>query len=132
MRKARGGGYVLRVLWIFALACLAWVFFRAQTLGDAVYVLTHMLEGVASPLQYLKTGFNSIGMDKWELAETVLLMLVPLTIYDYLGALKGREAGELIAARPAWQRWLFYAFIVLLVCFLSPKGMPAEFVYFQF
>ena len=38
--------YFLKVLVTFALTCFAWIFFRANSLADAGYILNHMFIGI--------------------------------------------------------------------------------------
>lgn len=37
---------VALVLFTFSLTCVAWIFFRSNSLGDALYVISHLLDGV--------------------------------------------------------------------------------------
>ena len=64
-QKSKGARVVqsaLQVLLTFALVCFAWVFFRANTLSDAFYGLSHMFAGISSPMaravrRYMSRGF---------------------------------------------------------------------------
>ncbi len=106
----------------FALVCLGWVFFRAGSLGDAWYILTHFWQD---------WDFNNVR------TEQFLLRQMPVAI----GAIAVLELGQLLHARhpipaifsqwPLPVRWMSYATLMLSVVLFGifRKG---QFIYFQF
>ena len=129
--KKKNVVWLLRCFLVFLFATVAWVFFRASTIGDAFYLLTHFLSGITSPVSYLRTGFKAVGMTSGALVNCVLY-LIPLYWYDLVSGLGNRDAREVLSEKKAWVQWLFYIVIGLYVVFLSQKGVAAEFVYMQF
>jgi D-alanyl-lipoteichoic acid acyltransferase DltB (MBOAT superfamily) len=129
--KKRNAIWLFRCFLVFLFATVAWVFFRANTIGDAFYLLTHFLTGLSSPATYLRTGFKAVGMTSGALANCVLF-LIPLCWYDLVSGLRDRDAREVLSEKKAWVQWLVYLVIGLYVVFLSQKGVAAEFVYMQF
>ena len=123
--------WLLRCFLVFLFATVAWVFFRANTIGDAFYLLTHFLSGITSPASYLRTGFKAVGMTSGALVNCVLY-LIPLCWYDLVSGIRNRDAREVLSEKKAWVQWLVYIVIGLYVVFLSQKGVAAEFVYMQF
>lgn len=111
---------------MFAFCSAAWVFFRAQTLGDAVYVLAHLFDGIGQPLQYLR---NRIGLWKADIA-VYLPMLAVLFIYDCFD-LEG-DAIEKLGQKGKLLQWAVWLAVGLCTLIYSQKGVAAEFVYFQF
>jgi alginate O-acetyltransferase complex protein AlgI len=106
----------------FALTLVAWVFFRAQNLSQA---LTY-LSGIFSPSLWEFPAFKDM------VPETINLMLV-----GFLVAMEwaGREQPYALARFGlAWKRpfrWAFYAFLIFLIgMFMQTKETP--FIYFQF
>lgn len=116
----------LKVGCVFAFCSAAWVFFRAQTLGDAVYVLAHLFDGIGQPLQYLR---NRIGLWKADIA-VYLPMLAVLFIYDCFD-LEG-DAIEKLGQKGKLLQWAVWLAVGLCTLIYSQKGVAAEFVYFQF
>ena len=106
----------------FLLTCLAWIVFRATTLGDAWYVLTH-----------LTTGWDPgrIGTDQF------LLRQMPVALAGILVL----EAGQLLHHKcaivsilrrlPTAPRWLAYLGFVTAVLMFGVYR-DAQFIYFQF
>ena len=121
------------VIWLcravtFVIAMLAWVFFRAETVSDACYVLVHMWDGVLSPAAYVARGMADFGME----ASEVIALLIPfvlLWVYDY-AALRSDPILKLRKLKKP-VRWVIYYGFVFLVLMLASFNAQ-EFVYFQF
>ena len=112
----------------FGIAMLAWVFFRAETVSEACYVLLHMWDGILHPVAYVTRGLADFGMG---IAE-VLSLAVPfglLLVYDY-AALYGDPIAKVRRLKKP-VRWLIYYGFVFLVLMLASFNAQ-EFVYFQF
>lgn len=120
---------IFRVILVFIFVSFAWIFFRAQSLSDAGYVIRYILSGIGSPVQYLKDGFLNIGLEKKEIA-TCIGMVGVLGIYDGL-SLK-YDVIECIGRWKVVLRWTVYLMIVLVILFLAPIGNASSFIYFQF
>lgn len=131
LKKKGGIVWLARAALVFVFATAAWVFFRADSFSDAIYLFANMFNGIASPASYFKQGFDSIGMTMGGLINFIVFM-IPLTVYDYYSARFDRDAGEILAEKNRVLRWALYVLIGLLVVFLSQKGVAAEFVYMQF
>lgn len=116
----RRTGSILRVVCTFAFVSLAWVFFRAQSLSDAVYVLWHMFGGTDG----LKLGMNRTAK------IAALIPLVILFVNECI-SLKS-DAVNFLNGQNFAVRWMAYLAIGLMVIFFSPKDIATEFVYFQF
>lgn len=113
----------------FAVVMLAWVFFRAGSVSDALYVLLHMWDGIVSPAVYLRQGFDALGLVGLPVLWPIALPLVILWIYDYQ-ALSGDPLEKLGSFRPAVRWSVYYVFIFLTLLLASFNAQ--EFVYFQF
>lgn len=120
-----------RIGLVFLFVSFAWVFFRADSIRDAVYIITHFFDGLSHPGQYFKTGLVNIGieMDKILWLKLIILIVI-LSVYD-MYSLKIDVIGEL-SKKNLLIRWIIYVSMLLIIVFLSQKGVAAEFVYFQF
>lgn len=121
--------WFIRVLLVFCFCTFAWVFFVAKSIPDAIYVIGHMLDGISHPVAYLKDGFKSIGFTRTNLVVSIFSLAL-LLVYDYLSLTK--DVINMITNKSLVLRWSLYIFFMLLIVFLSEKGVAAEFVYFQF
>ena len=131
VRYKRGATWLFKALVVFIFVTAAWVFFRADSFSNAMYLFANMFAGIASPVEYLKNGFDSIGMTMGGLLDFVIYML-PLTLYDFISVKYERDAGQIISEKSSILSWLFYISIGLVVVFMSQKGVAAQFVYMQF
>lgn len=117
--------YILTFLFV----SFAWIFFRANTMGDVWYILTHLFSGLSEPLAYVKNGlltFESIGHQK---PFVILGAICVLMTYDYF-SLK-MDVIERIHKCPVVVRYTIYFLLLALVLFYRQLE-SYEFVYFQF
>ena len=125
----------LRIGFTFLFVCVTWIFFRANTISEACYVLTHLLEGIGNPVAYLTDGyhaFRSAGMIQVSGIKTLaicILCILVLLIYDYLDQTK--SVWERMGALKKPLRYTVY-FLLLFVILYSRQLGEYEFVYFQF
>lgn len=119
----------VRTIVVFAFCAFAWIFFVSHSISDAFYVITHCLNGIGSPITYLRYGFGRIGFDEWMLAVYGPFILI-LAAYDYISI--KRDFVEWISSKNRILQWIFYIVIGLIVVLFSKKGVAAEFIYFQF
>lgn len=119
----------LRTLFTFALVGVAWVFFRAESLADALYVLRYSVEGLGNPLRYIQKGVEMMNFRVDGLVKPLIGCLV-LLFYDLI---QYREDPiQRLNRRPAFVRLFVYTAFVCLTVMLSHKGIASEFIYFQF
>ena len=83
VRYKRGATWLIKVLTVFTFVTAAWVFFRADTFSDSIYLFANMFNGIAFPADYFKNGFDSIGMTMGGLLNFFVFM-IPLTLYDFV------------------------------------------------
>jgi D-alanyl-lipoteichoic acid acyltransferase DltB (MBOAT superfamily) len=106
----------VRMFITFHLVCLSWVFFRANTLADAVAIL----RGVFEPAEQLYLT----GLPSGALACMVLVAIQ--VVQETRGSVRA-----LLAPRPLPVRWLaWYALAFAVVLFGNEAGV--QFIYFQF
>jgi len=115
--------HYLRVLMTFLLVSLAWIPFRANNVGDAGYIVMHLLSGWGEGLQF-GIQLGAIGLSVGEFVTACFL----------IGFLLFAEKENSIVAmslQPAFLRWVVYAAGVLLIMNLG-IAVPIPFIYFQF
>ena len=123
---------VIRMFLTFVFVTLAWLFFRANDLEDAFYVLGHMFDGILHPVSYIKTcylAFKNAGLIQSTELKLVFFWILLLMGHDYM-ALKTDPAAWLGRFRRPL-RYAFY-FGLLFVILYSRQLGQYEFVYFQF
>ena len=116
------------VLATFTLTCIAWVFFRAADMRDALHVLRG---AIATPTlhQIVPDIVRAEGISKFEVGYCFLLiaglMLVELTSkrVDLVGQFR---------MQPAWVRWPAYYAMCMAIWLLGISTEAKAFIYFQF
>lgn len=134
--KKKGAARIVSIVLVFAFATVAWVFFKADSVGDAVYVLTNMWHGITSPVSYLKGGLQSLGINSGMMLHLVLVIGM-LFVYD-LAAYIAMQQGSTIFSRfnrlPKVVRWIVYVAVVdlMVIWFMQYGADSSSFVYFEF
>ncbi|WP_426059995.1 MBOAT family O-acyltransferase [Hymenobacter sp. B1770] len=122
---------ILGVLITFALVAYAWIFFRANSLGDAVYISQHLFSGwdhlTGRRLSTLLLEFSQHYRPELLMAAfaTGFMLLV-----EYVLGRQPSPQGWL-ATRPVILRWSGYVGLVLLILYLGIFN-STSFIYFQF
>jgi alginate O-acetyltransferase complex protein AlgI len=127
---ATRSAYVMKVVITFLLISVAWVFFRAETLQEAIYILSHMFDisnGLLSSLEvhFVFGGTNSLTLI---LSACLIALLVGVdwidTKWGFMYVLKNA---------PVIARWTYYyAIIAAIFGTLISVKVIQDFVYFQF
>ena len=129
-RESRSGVLrALRVLGVFVFTSAAWVFFRADTLHDACFVLGHMFRGLSSPGVYLREGAAFFSAHLAVSKKILAAALALLAAYDWASL---RTDVLLWLDRQRW--WLRYGAYLLvgLTTLLCHYHGDVSFIYFQF
>jgi alginate O-acetyltransferase complex protein AlgI len=106
---------------------LAWVFFRANKLSDAFYILKHIWNFARA------TAGHQSAIDPTQLLIAFVLIagLFVAQIFE-----ENKPIWQRLASKPAWARWAaYYAAVATFVFFLISQGGAAraqQFIYFQF
>lgn len=127
VRRERGLGF--STIFVFGFTALAWIFFRAESVIDAFYIVTHMFRGVGQPVRYIKEITMYPGINKMTLLSMAINLLF-LFLYDYF-SLK-MNVLKYIAEKSSFIRWCVYVFFILFIIFNIPSVSGQEFIYFQF
>jgi D-alanyl-lipoteichoic acid acyltransferase DltB (MBOAT superfamily) len=116
---------ILGIVITFSLVALAWIFFRADSLRDACFMIRYLGYNLNPLLAYHKMGMNK--------QDFVLILgsVTLLGIYD-AASLKQDVLGEM----KNWKtpiRWAVYLVMaVVIVSFHLHNGTSQQFIYFQF
>ena len=116
---------VLKTLLTFCIVSFAWMFFRANSISDALYILKNM-----SFMGNLGDAFTSMYMTKASVIK-VTATIIFVTVYDLISRTKDplKELDRL----PLLIRWTVYvATSVLVIVLTIHNGVTAEFIYSRF
>ncbi len=105
------------ILFTFSLTMLAWVFFRATSIGNA---FTYIQRIFTSDLFLFPTVFPVL----------LLSIVVLFFIIEWLGRENSYAIEKLFLNRPSFIRYVFY--LLLILCLFLFEGKGDQFIYFQF
>jgi len=115
---------IWQTVFTFHLVCFAWIFFRANSLSDAMYLIGHMFSNIRLSL----TGHN-LGLAHKEVliagASILVMEIVHLIQTKY-------DLHTLISSKPIALRWVIYYALAGSIIFLGAFNISNQFIYFQF
>lgn len=127
--KTYSFSWFIRVILVFMLMSITWVFFRASNLHDALYIFRHMFDGITNLRSYIVSGLYSFGVKATCLLTMLAIYLIPLFIIDYINV--KYDALTILNNKPIAIRYLAYFVMLLMILLLHYVG-EVNFIYFQF
>ena len=124
----------------FSLICFSLIFFRAKNIGDAFYIVTHLLRGWGGALNNVLSRVRGeviqtslFGGPIQIVREQFVIMVVLLILFIIVQSLenKGKETLDYLSRCPVYVRWSFWYSYILGLFFLGVKT-DNVFIYFQF
>jgi D-alanyl-lipoteichoic acid acyltransferase DltB (MBOAT superfamily) len=111
--------HALQMIITFSLICFAWIFFRAGSVQDALYVVSHLFDDLL--------GMSRRG--RFAIDGFILFFILFMEYIHYIHRNGGM--GNLFAEkRPAFRWAMYYALVICTVLFGSYSQQ--RFIYFQF
>lgn len=111
----------------FSLTCVAWVFFRANTMHDALHILTG---AIARPTlhQIVPDIIRGEGISKFEVFYSMMLITGLMTM-EWIST--RIDVVRRFRLQPVWVRWPAYYALCMAIWLLGITSEKA-FIYFQF
>jgi D-alanyl-lipoteichoic acid acyltransferase DltB (MBOAT superfamily) len=111
----------LQIAITFHLVLFSWIFFRANSLHDALVILERLW---IWPAEHQSVALGKIEMI---VALVSLLLLEAVQIGQHHGSFRHQLAGK-----PAWLRWSLYYGLVMVILLFGMMASEQQFIYFQF
>ncbi|MEO8192460.1 MAG: MBOAT family O-acyltransferase [Gemmatimonadales bacterium] len=119
---------IISVAVTFSLTCVAWVFFRANTVTDAFHILSSVI--VRPTLhQIVPDAIRAEGISKFEVLYSLML------IAGLMGVELASTRVNLMRQfrmQPVWVRWPAYYVTCMAIWLLGLSTEAKAFIYFQF
>jgi D-alanyl-lipoteichoic acid acyltransferase DltB (MBOAT superfamily) len=119
----------------FAFLCFTFIFFRANNINDALFIVSHLFSGVGNVLAhctnaaYMKAIFSALGLTQKEL---IVAFLAIVLLYG-VELLQGKGSIiEMIKRRHVVLRWLIYYTMLALFFLFGTFNSSQHFIYYQF
>lgn len=126
----------VRITVTFSLVCIAWVFFRANTLNDAVYIISNSTKGIGSLIRSIMVGnFHDASVYLFSQGGGVGLDIMQFSIVifsvGFLCALEYLNRNNKFYKLPVFLRWGIELLIIFMIVNFQAKN-KSPFIYFQF
>jgi len=108
----------------FNIVCFAWIFFRANSMGDALTIIQKI---AAAP-------FSGVLFTEQFDRNALIIMGVAIVLLEGVHIIHRRTHGGIVKwldSCPIWVRWPAYYALVAAIFLLTPKQQQG-FIYFQF
>jgi len=119
-----------QVAFTFLLFCFTFILFRAKTLSDALYTMTHFYSGLGS-LEGIKMSAKSLyslGLGRYEF----IIVIASLGLMECVETVeKQKNMRQMFSGKPVLVRWAIYYAVVFFLIFFGEYDDHA-FIYFQF
>ncbi len=117
--------HVGSIVLTFCVVSFAWMFFRANSISDVIYILRNMF-----PVGTFTEAMGQMTMSRLSVAKTGA-SIVFLMVYDYF-SMKYDLLKELSRLKLPLRWALYLAIAVLVIVLKIHNGMTQEFIYFKF
>jgi len=128
---------MINIVFTFTLISFAWIFFRANSLSDAFYIIRNMFTGVDSwLLEAIRNGFSPEVLSPLLLGQNIaeFCTAVCAIIFMEIVHLTQRHRNWIpyLCEKPILYRWAVYYIFALAIFFFGQYTTSTEFIYFQF
>lgn len=112
----------IQILVVFHLVLFAWIFFRARTMTEALYIVMHLFTAFpwTANSATLHTG-----------ALPLLILMVAIVGMEVIEHLRERDQLRLTVER-RWVRWSSYYVLIAFILLFGELNAQGQFIYFQF
>ncbi|MNS09294.1 Peptidoglycan O-acetyltransferase [compost metagenome] len=115
----------------FMLVTFAWIFFRAESLPDALYIVTHLFQGLGDQLSSSAAFWNAVQGPQLTPTNLIIGVAAVLALEAVHASQRHGGVRARLAAQPVWVRWAAYQTALLVMLMLGVYESHA-FIYFQF
>ena len=123
--------HLYQVLFTFILASFAWIFFRANNISDAIYVISNLFTDISEytsfDLMRLKLRGLGVSQNNILISFGLIAMMEVFNLYE-----RGGDVWKKLEKKSKLIRWSVYYSILFAILFLAPYSRVSNFIYFQF
>jgi D-alanyl-lipoteichoic acid acyltransferase DltB (MBOAT superfamily) len=122
----------LQITITFSLVCFAWIFFRANSLSDAYYIVKHLFVGVGHFLTNLWLQETWANVLPGQPLPYSLIAGLSIIFMGFIHLIQPHRSIRLMfSEKPIYFRWAMYYALILSIFFFG-EFQARQFVYFQF
>ncbi len=123
----------LKTITTFILVVFAWIFFRADSITQALLYIKRIFTK-PTPWLLFRDGLYHLGLDRTEM-NILLISVVILLLVDLVRVLKGMTLDKFLLTQNMWFEWAVMICLVLMIFIFGEYGPTfdaKQFIYFQF
>ncbi len=126
--------HIFQVLVTFSLVSLAWVFFRANTMQDAMYICTHMFTGISANIKEVLQDHAAIKtIITLDSGRNFAFSMIILPAFFWIETLQRKlDIRELVMQQPVLKRYIIYYVFIMVFILFGVFDSSRQFIYFQF
>lgn len=124
---------ISRIIGTFALTSFAWIFFRAESMSDAVFFLKRMITRI-NPWSLFDGNLYNFGMDRIDFHIICVAFFVMIAV-DVIRIKKQQDFGVFISKQNLTFRWIVLFLLILGTIVYGAYGADfdsSQFIYFKF
>ena len=122
-----------QILITFILTTFAWIFFRAETLQDAISYIKLMFTNW-NPWVLFDKSLYLLGLDEIEMHILIISIMI-LIVVDLLKRIKNINISDFLIHQNLWFRWVIVMMLILSIFVYGIYGIKfdsSKFIYFDF
>lgn len=124
---------LLQTIITFVFVAFAWIFFRADTINDALNYIWRILTK-PTPWVLFNDGLYGLGLSRSEM-NILIVGVVMLFLVDLIRKRKGMTIDGFLFTQNTWFEWLVIICLILMILTFGKYGPTfdaKQFIYFQF
>lgn len=132
IRQESGSWRILSTVITFILVDFTWIFFRADSMADALQIISRIFSQF-NPWVLVDGTLYTLGLSQMDFWIGILSIAVLLTV-DIVHE-RGVKIRSWVLQQNLWFRWSIYLgaiFFILIFGFYGPNYDASQFIYFQF
>jgi len=114
----------LRVFITFHLVLFSWIFFRANSLHEAFYIISHLFSGLNMSVLNTISGFGT---------PELMFVIGAIAVMEFIHMVQRKHGiRKLLEQQPLMIRWAIYYFLIMTILLFGAYDYSNAFIYFQF
>ena len=130
-KPADNHGEIINILLTFHLVTFLWIFFRANSVNDAFYIIPNLfnfsnIAGVSWQIMHDTNAYLGINMYELIISLSLICLLVFVEFLNFRF-----DALQKLLHKPVYFRWAYY-YVIIFMILIFGKFSINSFIYFQF
>ncbi|MCL5969960.1 MAG: MBOAT family protein [Patescibacteria group bacterium] len=123
--------FIIKILYAYSMVSISWIFFRANNINDALYILRYSLVGIRNFISpsYLGASLNQVFTANY-VEMIIIFSLVSFAIFLEILS-RFTSLGQLINKQPSFVRYAIYILLIFFIIQLRSVNIK-EFIYIRF